>query len=108
MNDRRTFLKLVAAAVSTAQVVPEAARQTPKPPAAPAVTGIRKSILMSMLPRERPYAERFAMALEAGFEAIEIGTVTAPEQAAEIREASQKTGLRIHSVMNAAHWRLPI
>jgi hexulose-6-phosphate isomerase len=61
-----------------------------------------------MLPKDRPYAERFALAREAGFEAIEIGTITRQEEAAEIREASLKTGLRVHSVMNEAHWRLPL
>ena len=61
-----------------------------------------------MLPRDRPYAERFAMGKEAGFEAIEIGTISAEAEAAEIKEASDKTGLKIHSVMNSDHWRFPL
>jgi len=48
------------------------------------------------------------MAREAGFEAIEMQTITKDDEAAEIKEASKKTGLRIHSVMNSDHWRLPI
>jgi hexulose-6-phosphate isomerase len=48
------------------------------------------------------------MVREAGFDAIEMQTISKPEEAAEIREASQKTGLRIHSVMNMDHWRLPL
>src|SRR6185312_951343 len=44
----------------------------------------------------------------AGFEAIEMQTIAKAEEAAEIREASRATGLRIHSVMNMDHWRLPI
>jgi len=63
---------------------------------------------MSMLPKDGSVAERFAIAREAGFEAIEIQTVSRDEEAAEIREASQKTGLRVHSVMNADHWRYPL
>src|SRR5205823_3492680 len=47
-------------------------------------------------------------AREAGFEAVEMQTVTKDDEAAEIQEASKKTGLRIHSVMNMDHWRLPI
>ncbi|MGH9370473.1 MAG: sugar phosphate isomerase/epimerase family protein, partial [Vicinamibacterales bacterium] len=35
-------------------------------------------------------------------------TITVEDEAAEIREASQKTGLKIHSVMNSDHWRLPL
>ena len=35
-------------------------------------------------------------------------TITKDDEAAEIKEAAEKTGLRIHSVMNMDHWRLPI
>jgi hexulose-6-phosphate isomerase len=108
MTDRRAFLKLLGAAVGTAgHIGPAYAGQAPAASQRPA-TGIRKSTLISMLPKDRPYAERFALAREAGFEAIEIGTITSEEEAAEIREASRKAGLRVHSVMNEAHWRLPL
>jgi hexulose-6-phosphate isomerase len=71
-------------------------------------SSIHKSTLISMLPRGMTYAERFALAREVGFEAIEMQTITKPEEAAEIKEASTKTGLRIHSVMNSDHWRFPL
>ena len=45
---------------------------------------------------------------EAGFEAVEMQTITADAEAAEIKEASTKTGLKIHSVMNSDHWRYPL
>jgi hexulose-6-phosphate isomerase len=110
MKDRRTFLKLLAAAVGTAQAVP-AAYGGPTTPqaAAPAGTNVlKKSTLISMLPKERTYAERFAIARAAGFEAIEMRTMPREAEAAEIREASQKAALKIHSVMNEDHWRLPL
>jgi hexulose-6-phosphate isomerase len=104
MNDRRTFLKLLAAAVGTAQAVPLLARQaTDRAPGT-----IRKSLLISLLPKDRPYAERFAIAREAGFDAIEMQTITREEEAAEIREAAQKGGMRLHSVMNMDHWQFPL
>ena len=96
MTDRRTFLKVLAAALA-------ATGQT----AAPG-NSIRKAVLISMLPKDLPYAERFALARTAGFEAIEMQTIARPEEAAEIREAALKTGLRVHSVMNMDHWRLPL
>jgi hexulose-6-phosphate isomerase len=113
MNDRRKFLKTlaaVAAAGSTAGLEVSRLNAQQRPAGAPAtsVTGIKKSALINQLPRQLSYAERFAMASTAGFEAIEMQTVTRPEEAAEIKEASQKTGLRIHSVMNSAHWRSPM
>ncbi len=115
MNDRRTFLKSVAAvavaggAVATraaAQAAPAAASQAPA--AAGAASGIRKATLISMLPKELSYADRFALARKAGFDAIEMQTINKADEAAEIREAAVKSGIRIHSVMNSDHWRLPI
>jgi L-ribulose-5-phosphate 3-epimerase len=109
MSDRRTFLKLLAVAVGTAGRVSSAyARQTPQPAGSSQSTTIRKAVLISMLPKELSYADRFTLAREAGFEAIEMQTISREEEAAEIREASQKTGLRVHSVMNSDHWRLPL
>jgi hexulose-6-phosphate isomerase len=109
MKDRRTFLKLLAAAAGTAQAAPAYGRQvTAQGPAAAGSSVLKKSTLISMLPKERTYAERFAIARAAGFEAIEMRTMPRDAEAAEIREASQKTGLKIHSVMNEDHWRLPL
>jgi L-ribulose-5-phosphate 3-epimerase len=110
MNDRRTFLKILAAAVGTAGAAGRARTGQATPPGSarsPAGT-IKKSILISLLPKDRPYAERFAIARDAGFEAIEMQTITNGEEAAEIREASKKADLRVHSVMNMDHWRLPL
>jgi hexulose-6-phosphate isomerase len=108
MNDRRAFLKTVAAvAVAGTEVVRARAEQQPAA-AAPAAGGIRKSVLISMLPKGLSYADRFAMARTAGFDAVEMQTVTSADEAAEIREAATKAGLRIHSVMNSDHWRLPL
>lgn len=96
MTDRRTFLKVLAAALA-------ATGQASAPDGA-----IRKAVLISMLPKDLSYAERFALARASGFEGIEMQTIARPEEAAEIREAATKTGLRVHSVMNMDHWRLPI
>jgi hexulose-6-phosphate isomerase len=108
MNDRRTFLKVIAAAVATAGPAARGeARQTGAQPPGPPST-IRKSVLISMLPKDLPYAARFAVARDAGFEAVEMQTIARQEEAAEIREAAGKAGLRVHSVMNMDHWRLPL
>ncbi len=68
---------------------------------------IRKAVLITMLP-EGPYQTRFEMARAAGFEAIEMRTIRRDEEAAEILEASKRSGLRIHSVMNVDHWEFPL
>ena len=107
MSDRRAFLKSIAAAAVAGAVRPAAGAQSPPAPKS-ASTAIHKSTLISMLPRQLSYADRFAMAREAGFEAVEMQTITKDDEAAEIKEASKKAGLRIHSVMNSDHWRLPL
>lgn len=97
--DRRGFLESAVALTAASAL---------RPRVAAAAGGIRKALYVSMLPKQLGYRERFQMALDAGFEGIEIGTITDAAVAAEIREASGKTGLRIHSVMNAEHWRSPL
>jgi L-ribulose-5-phosphate 3-epimerase len=103
--DRRTFLQSVAAAAAAR---PVRAGTRIAQPGGPTAVARRKAVLVSMLPGDLRYHERFALAREAGFDAIEMQTISRQEEAAEIREASEKTGLRIHSVMNADHWRFPL
>jgi hexulose-6-phosphate isomerase len=113
MENRRRFLQTLTAVVAATPAGLAAARQNPAPatggapsPLNPAT--LRKSTLISMLPRQQSYAERFAIARDAGFEAIEMQTIGSDAEAAEIKAASASTGLKIHSVMNADHWRFPL
>jgi L-ribulose-5-phosphate 3-epimerase len=104
--DRRTLLKSMSAAPFwnglRVRSLPAVALQT-VPPA-----GERKAVLISMLPADLPYAARFKSARDAGFDAIEMQTIARDDEAAEVREAALSTGLRVHSVMNADHWRFPL
>ena len=97
--DRRTFLGTAAAASAAAVLQPRTAR---------AAGGPKKAVYVSMLPKELGYLDRFKLAKDVGFEGIEIGTIADPKVADEIKEASAKTGLVIHSVMNADHWKYPL
>jgi hexulose-6-phosphate isomerase len=76
--------------------------------AAPARLPIRRAVEFSMLPGKIPVLERFQMAREAGFEAIECPTTPDASAAEELLAASRKTALAIHSVMNSEHWRSPL
>ena len=109
MLDRRTFLKTLAATTALAPAARvQTSQSSPAPSGAQFATKIHKSVLISMLPKDLSYADRFALARDAGFEAVEMQTITRQEEAAEVREASRKAGVRIHSVMNMDHWRLPL
>jgi L-ribulose-5-phosphate 3-epimerase len=111
MENRRTFLKSLAAAAAVGTSATARAQQPAAAPGFQASPGnpatLKKSTLISMLPKGT-YVDRFAIGREAGFEAVEMQTVSSEAAAAEIKEASQKTGLKIHSVMNSDHWRYPL
>jgi L-ribulose-5-phosphate 3-epimerase len=68
----------------------------------------KKAVLISMLPKDLPYADRFKMAVDAGFAGIEMRTVADAKEAEDIRAAAAKASLRIHSVMNTDHWNYPL
>lgn len=61
-----------------------------------------------MLPRQMPLVDRFKLARDSGFEEIECPTTPDETAAEEIKKASEVSGLRIHSVMNQAHWQFPL
>ena len=93
---RRTFLQIAAAAASAR--IPAHAARLP----------IRKAVEFSMLPTSIPVADRFQLARDCGFEQIECPTTPDPKNAADMAAAAEKTGLRIHSVMNMDHWKFPL
>lgn len=78
------------------------ARQVPAP------SKVKRAVLVSMLPKELSWQDRFALAKAVGFDGIEMQTVTNQADAEAIAKASQATGLVIHSVMNSDHWQYPL
>jgi hexulose-6-phosphate isomerase len=97
--NRRNFLSstLTAAAGVSSAAAPSSARLP-----------IRKGILLGMLPRSLSHVDKFKMALDCGFQSMECNTEPDQAVAASIKEASVKTGMPIHSVMNMAHWQSPL
>src|SRR5439155_26990046 len=89
---RRTFV-----ATSTASLAAASAR-----------IPIKKAVLLGMLPRSMSVLDRFKLAVDCGFEQIECPTTEDPSQAEEIKRAAEGSGLRIHAVMNQAHWKYPL
>jgi len=74
----------------------------------PGTNHIRKALQISMLPKQLSYAERFKLAREVGFEAVEGQTISDEREAQEIKKAADDAKVRIHSVMNMAHWDNPL
>ena len=103
MSNRREFLK-TSALGAAASLLPSPGWATP----AAAAGALKKAVLVSMLPKELSYLDRFTLAKDCGFEGIEAQTITDPKEADQIKEASMKAGIRIHSVMNMGHWEWPL
>ncbi len=92
---RRTFLESSVALAATA-AVPDG--RLP----------IHEAVEYSMLPESASIPERFQMARDAGFERIECPTTPDQSQAEAMKQAAEKAGIKIHSVMNMDHWKYPL
>ena len=91
---RRDFLQTVAAFAA----LPSGSVRLP----------ILTAVEYSMLPETASIADRFQMGRDAGFERIECPTTPDPRQAESMKNAAERTGLKIHSVMNMDHWKYPL
>jgi hexulose-6-phosphate isomerase len=69
---------------------------------------IKKALYVGMLPASLSYAGRFKLLRDTGFEEVECNTTPAEKEAEEIKRAAESAGVRIHSVMNQAHWKFPL
>nr|MDQ3011433.1 hypothetical protein [Acidobacteriota bacterium] len=56
---------------------------------------LKKAVLISMLPKQMSYADRFKLAVDVGFEGIEAQTITDPKEADQIKEASMQAKIPI-------------
>ncbi|MGE0132285.1 MAG: sugar phosphate isomerase/epimerase family protein [Blastocatellales bacterium] len=105
--NRRDFVRKSALGAS-ATILSQSGLLAP-PAAANTIAGeLKKAVLITMLPKQMSYLDRFKLAVDVGFEGIEAQTVTDPKAADQIKEASDKAKIRIHSVMNMAHWQHPL
>lgn len=69
---------------------------------------IATAVEYEMLPKSASIAQRFQIAKNAGFERIECPTTSDEATAKEMKDAAQKAGVKIHSVMNMDHWKYPL
>jgi L-ribulose-5-phosphate 3-epimerase len=118
-SSRRSFLKSAAAAPLAAAFAPSIASSLSAAPldsqaqssGSPAYSGgtPKKSMLISLVqPKELPLADKFKVARDAGFTGMEMHTVEDQAEAEMAKKASEETGVKSHSVMNAAQWRSPL
>ena len=77
-------------------------------PPAPPKGKMIKGVVWGMLPKKLSIADRFKLAADAGFDAVEGYTTEDPKVAEEIKNAADNNKIRITSVMNQAHWDSPL
>jgi len=69
-----------------------------------AADGIKKGACIGVLPGGT-VLEKLEAAKRAGFGGIEPNTLNTPEEVRQCKEASERTGIKIHSIMNSDHWK---
>jgi hexulose-6-phosphate isomerase len=97
---RRDFLVQTAAGAALAAGL----GQTVTPAAAQ--SRMKKAVVYSMLPSALPPAERFKLAKECGFDGVEMPPIPEADCPA-LREAAEKAGLQLHSVIYGG-WNPPL
>lgn len=111
-TSRRKFLKTSLAAAGAAGLGTGTANaqgaQTSSSSTPSAALPIKKGVLVDMLPKQLSYADRFKLARDVGFEALQVNTTPDPKEAEEIKQAAASAGIRIDSVMNMDHWKWPL
>ena len=58
--------------------------------------------------KEATVEERFEVIKAAGFDGVEVPTVSDAGELAKLKKLSESTGVEIHGIMNSSHWKFPL
>src|SRR6266498_153193 len=94
---RREFVRSSFAAACTAGL-----------PLPTAPLAIKKGLVFDMVPGNLPYADRFRLVRDAGFQVVQALTEPDERKAEEMKAAADAADIRIDSVMNVDHWQYPL
>jgi L-ribulose-5-phosphate 3-epimerase len=75
---------------------------------ATAASGIKKGACIGVLPEGMTVLQKFEVAKRAGFDGIEPNTLNSADEVQQYKEAAEKTGVKITSIMNSDHWKYPL
>lgn len=102
---RRDFLGAAAAtgALAAAGSAPATAAATE--PTQPGTLQIYKAVKWGMIGAGESVRDKFALCRELGYDGMELVSPGAPP-AAEIRAASEATGMPVHGLVNMKHWEV--
>lgn len=67
----------------------------------------KKAVMFSMLPSSLALEDRFKLARDVGFAAVEAPPISQPAECEQMRAAAEKSGIRVHSVIYGG-WDPPL
>ena len=102
--NRREFLLSSSSIAIGGALLGAAAMERP----AVAASGIRKGTCIGVLPEEMTVLQKFEVAKRAGFDGVEPNTLNSADEVKQYKEAAEKTGVKITSIMNSDHWKYPL
>jgi hexulose-6-phosphate isomerase len=102
--NRREFLRRSSSIAIGGALLGSAAMEQP----AAAASGIKKGACIGVLPEGMTVLEKFEVAKRAGFDGVEPNTLNSADEVKQYKEAAEKTGVKITSIMNSDHWKYPL
>ncbi|MHC4442140.1 MAG: sugar phosphate isomerase/epimerase family protein [Planctomycetota bacterium] len=107
--DRRSFMKRSAGGVLVGVLSASASRVMGAQSADTFKNSkLKKSLILHLFPDSLSIADRFKMASDTGFDGMEIPTTENEKDVEAIKAAADKTGIKVHSIMNMRHWKHPL
>lgn len=98
--DRRSFLKSAAgAALALAGAKVGGAEENKRVASSGKEQRLKKSLILNMFPDSLSVEDRFKLAKDMGLDGMEIAPVSDAEQIRAMRAASEKSGVRVHSII---------
>jgi L-ribulose-5-phosphate 3-epimerase len=73
-----------------------------------AASGFKKGACIGTLPKDMTVLQQFELAKRAGFDGVEPRTLNSADEVKACKEAAEKTGIEITSIMNEDHWKYPL
>jgi hexulose-6-phosphate isomerase len=114
---RRRFLQAAATFAAAAALAPrlplasaaQDAEKKPDPALKPKPKRtLKKAVGLGMVGEGATVLEKFQLVADLGFEGVEVDRPDRALPLAELEQAQEKTGIRVHGVVDSVHWSLPL
>jgi hexulose-6-phosphate isomerase len=114
---RRRFLQAAATFAAAAALAPrlplasaaQDAEKKPDPAPKPKPKRtLKKAVGLGMVGEGATVLEKFQLLKDLGFEGVEVDRPDRALPLAELKQAQEKTGIRVHGVVDSVHWSLPL